>query len=1129
MNIFKRSIVLGVVLLGTIALAQADVFRGRVVDAANHPIANAEILVQATGAKTQKGEYRVQHADAQGNFSVDVPAGYASYYGRLTAVAPHMAAASVSLNVADKAKNNIIQLQPAQSVSGRVLDAAGKPVARVKMLMRGYSLGRSLPSTFFIESPWESRYQTFTDKDGRWQMKAVPQHAIAYMMVEDPRFVSQMFNASPGAPSVINVRRGATLHGRVVNDAGKPVANINVTAQGQGNNEGWGSGTTAKDGSYQLTGLSNGLYNIMVFMDDKSQVAKAIEGQAAHEGKSEKLRDLILTSGAFVSGQVTNIKTGKLVRGIMIGGYGPQNPKTSAAAISDTTDTNGHYRLRVVPGKNYVYLMGAPGFIEQLNSGKNISVEAGKTAIQNFDLDPGQSISGIVVDRNGNAVEGVKIAASQNGEVSYGMDNLHYAVSDKIGRWTISALKAGQIKISATGDWVSAAPLPVTLPSKNDVRIVAQKLSDLPPNGRVVDTHHQPLANISVQLQYETFDTNTGGGSMWYETVISDAKGNLHINPQPTVSSVGVYKINQPGYLLTSGGVWNAKTKVLSDIVVDRLNNTIHGQLFNQQNKAVPGVTVVAAGFPNSVGKTGKNGKFILSNLPHRPITLLATAGNLVAKSISNSNAPAILHLKPLPPNHFPTRAQSLDMLEKIYHTTTDKSFWARSVLPYEIAKYDLQRGLSLLKDSKGEIPASQFDSVFYLLQEQDPTRAFQWGKDHLAGITKEDDRLPMLCELAKLAQPKDKALAQKYFFEAAKIAETYPAPQQKTYSSDEPTTTPIGKFLYSRVQLAGAAAVVRPAETHKWVAEIFPYSVDPNHGTRGDYDWVRDTMAQSLGANAPQETEALVENSKGRTKSTELKSAVDAAVDAKNPQLAQRWLGELQQLYQQNKGKNPPWEGLYDFGQATRSVIELIGPKNPAGALKLARSIDDQDQSAQSLMVAAVYQPKQIELATLQQAFDMQSLINGNNLARMAGMIYDIDPAQGKVLFDQLLKQYQSQNQDDNPYSPNRISGVDLAYFLARYKPTVSWMILQNAYAKSQMRKDNYSVDWGTALAMSALNFDHAMQWAQQVTTRDGFNYDAQRKLLQLALATPQTRRTLRFDRLGASDTWMPGEPTGW
>jgi hypothetical protein len=125
-------------------------------------------------------------------------------------------------------------------------------------------------------------------------------------------------------------------------------------------------------------------------------------------------------------------------------------------------------------------------------------------------------------------------------------------------------------------------------------------------------------------------------------------------------------------------------------------------------------------------------------------------------------------------------------------------------------------------------------------------------------------------------------------------------------------------------------------------------------------------------------------------------------------------------------------------------------------------------------------------------------------------------------------LNRYRAQS-EDSLYSSEHMSGVPLAYFLARYKPLISWEILQNEHAKTLLQPSNESVNWGAALAISALNFDEAMKWAAQVTPRDGFNYDAQRKLLQIALATPQVRRTLRLDRLGASDTWTPGEPTGW
>ncbi|MDQ2686344.1 MAG: hypothetical protein M3Y28_00590 [Armatimonadota bacterium] len=42
-------------------------------------------------------------------------------------------------------------------------------------------------------------------------------------------------------------------------------------------------------------------------------------------------------------------------------------------------------------------------------------------------------------------------------------------------------------------------------------------------------------------------------------------------------------------------------------------------------------------------------------------------------------------------------------------------------------------------------------------------------------------------------------------------------------------------------------------------------------------------------------------------------------------------------------------------------------------------------------------------------------------------------------------------------------------------------------------------------------------------------FRFDAQRKVAQYVLAPTSVRRTLRFDRWSATDTWRPGTPTGW
>jgi|GEM_PF-2298089 len=1124
MRLFDKCILLGVVVSLAVA-ARADVIKGHVVDAKNRPVPNAEVLVQTIQYEPRRAGYSALRADSNGNFSANLTPGSYSYYGQFFAVAPGMAPDNVRLTSNSRNKINTLHLSPAQAVSGHVIDQDGKPLAGVTVKLRNM-YNRSISRDVFLSgSLWEKRYQTTTDKNGRWQLKGVAAGDKAGMTLVDPRYVTVLFESVIDKPSVTRTRPGGAVIGRVVDETGKPLADVKVLADGN-NMDGGGTAVTAADGSYRITGLSTGAYDIEVYGNTLPLVARPLKNQIAHEGQTAKVPDLVMTPGGIVSGQVLDRTTGQPVKGAFVASSGTMH----VAGDSDYTDANGHYSLRVLPGKTHVYLSGAgPEYLPAgIADGVDVMVRENQTVTQNFTAKRGEAVSGIVVDRDGKPLADVKIWVS-DGQVVDAFQNTHVAYSDANGKWRVPGLAEVPVEISAAGDWVSVAPVKVTLPHSAQVRLTAQKLNDLPPQGNVVDLQHRPLSNIKVQLQYETFDNGRGSGEMWYGDVISDANGNLRFQPVPSVTSVKVSKIDQPGYLLKSGGNWDAATKRLGEIVADRLDNSVCGRVLRQKNNAAPGASVLAAGFPDAITQTGKSGEFTLNGLPHQPITLLTTADNQVAKSLSQTGAPTILTLKPLPKNHFPTRAQSLDMLEKLYRDSAGKHYYARRVIPYEIAKYDLQRGLNLLQDASGKITSSQFYPVLYLLKEEDPARALQWGKDHLAEITADDDRVQILCELAKMAQPTDKALAQKYFSEAVAIARKFPAPQQKTYSSDEPTDSVIGKFLYSRVQLAGAAAVVRPGQTHQWVAAIFPYSVDPNRGTRGDYDWIRDAMAQSLDANAPQETEALVENSTGRAKTTELKSAVEAAVRAKNPELAQRWLDQMQQLYQQHKEQNPPWEGRYDFGQAIRSVIELIGPKDPARALKLARLIDDQSETAQSLMVAAAYQPKQAKLATLKEAFEMQSLINGSNLARMAGLIYDIDPAQGKVLFDRLLQQYESQAQDENSYSSRRISGVGLAYFLARYKPVVSWKILQNAHAKSQLRADKSSVDWGIALAMSALNFDEAMNWAAQETPRDGFNYDAQRKLLQLALVTPEVRRTLRFDRLGASDTWMPGEPTGW
>jgi hypothetical protein len=460
-------------------------------------------------------------------------------------------------------------------------------------------------------------------------------------------------------------------------------------------------------------------------------------------------------------------------------------------------------------------------------------------------------------------------------------------------------------------------------------------------------------------------------------------------------------------------------------------------------------------------------------------------------------------------------------MLENLWRNTTYKEFPGRVSVVSAIAKYDPTRALDLLKDHDGTIPATQISGVRSVIRNMkaagaretlnavtgkipdqdvyftiislakiDPALALNWGGQHVADATVDDDKAQVLCKLTELAAGRDNALAQKYFSQALAIAKTFPAPAQKTYSSDESTESPMGRFLFSRVQLAAASAKIHPDQTHQWVMQILPYSVDTHRGTRGDYDEVRDILTQELVAvGATQEVEYLIAHSTPNLQYMELRSAVTTALDAKDIPTAQKYLDQLLQMYQQKIGTDSQsfTNPTYTLGFTIRAMIHAVGPTDPARTLKLARLMDDREQRGKSLMLAGQYQPTQMALKTYEEVYSLlESQPQGISwLPRLAAMIYDLDATRGKVLLDSLLQS--NPNAQQIMLTPGKLQASDLVGALARYKPTVSWLILQNAWAANVNDPQSQSSDQQQlAEAMSRIDFDQAMTWARSIPGKE-------------------------------------------
>ena len=1112
--------------------ARADVFQGRVVDAKNQPIANAEVLVQSTQEDQPEFAYSTLYTDAQGNFSATLtPSSYsADYFGRIYAVAPRMAPNCVPVTAINKYKTTVIQLLPAETISGHVTDQKGKPVAKVAVQLTGVSIKSTFPNVYLGGMPWAKRYEAVTDKNGHWQIKGVPSGMKASVSIDDPRFVKMQWDAFPGAPSATTIRPGANLTGRVVDNNGNPVAKVSIGARTQDYSSG-GSAITAADGSYRITGLASGMYTISARVSDKKLVTSGIANQTAQEGQTEKVPDVIMIPGAIITGQVVNQKTGKPVIGVSING----------ANVYDSTDADGRYSLRVPPGAVHVSA-SAPGRFIQTNNDADLTVQEGQTVTQNFALDPGETASGIAVDRQGKPVAGAVIMIDSH--LRFDMFGTNSAITGADGRWKVQGLEQGNMEVQAQTPWAIVQPMKVTLPQTGDVRVVLQKITELPPSGRVVGINNKPLAGVTLQLGYITADTNTGTSERSYSSVISDSKGNLQFFPPFGVTSIIVNKVSSPDYILASGGKWNAKTRHLSDIVLDRLNNVVRGRVLDERGKPASNIRVEAAGFEKAVTQTDKSGNFVLTGLSHQQVTLLAIGKSTFGSTIPKSST-AELHLMPLRRN-FPSQKQTLDLLANLWRGTTDKTFPQRTQIMADIAKSDPVRAVALLKNANGKIPVSQITSlasalremkspdiknalndiegkvsayqVYYViasLSQKFPTQALQWGGAHLNDLTQDDDRVQVLCQLAKLAAGTNTALAQKYFSQAAALAQNFSAPAQKTYSSDESLESPIGKFLCTRIFMAGAAAKVHPQQTRQWMEQIFPYAVDPNRGTRNDYDWARDLMAQELAVSAPEEVELLIQHSTDRMKTLELGSAVRTALYEKNVKTAQHWLDQLTEMYQQNKQPATANKSLnltWGLGAAAREMIDAIGSKDPARAMKLARLVDDNAQTGRSLLLAGQYQSKETKLKAWNEAFNLLKYApqSGKLTSILASKIYDLDPARGKVLLDQLLQS--NSHLDQNSSYQGDLQASDLATAIARYQPITSWQMLQNSWAVTAKNPQAQWVDYvDLTVAMSAVDFAQSIQWARHISATMGVwgsttpypasNY-AQYKILKKTLA---------------------------
>lgn len=192
-------------------------------------------------------------------------------------------------------------------------------------------------------------------------------------------------------------RGTAVVVGRVVYENGKPAVNVPVVAVMQRKAQwqlikGAGLGmtnfndepgvsrwpqlrgvmqtlaTTQADGTYHLNGLTTAPYNLMVAASSNyggflkapdGWIATAVEGAWSKEGQvTRRTRDIVLTRGGTIEGQVVDKITGQPLAGVNIAHNGPHCPASGDRVMFAISDQAGRFSCRVAPGTTELYIAG---------------------------------------------------------------------------------------------------------------------------------------------------------------------------------------------------------------------------------------------------------------------------------------------------------------------------------------------------------------------------------------------------------------------------------------------------------------------------------------------------------------------------------------------------------------------------------------------------------------------------------------------------------------------------------------------------------------------------------------------------------------------------------------------------
>ena len=493
-------------------------FSGRVVDNNGLPVADAEILYSLRFNQSES----VTPTEVDGTFRFEFPRSELKKWDRVSIVALHSDHAIGWQNLQPQSTTDVeIQLATPGIISGKIMNEAGEPIqnaeARIQHLFRGDPMSREYEGDLGMESMPIPTVKT--DANGEFVLRGLPQGLTTNLETQGLGYAKELrFTVPVGTEGLeFRLKREGRIEGRLSYvDTGTPVKNAVVGLQGIHPTSGWEEKRVDANGSYHLTNLAPGMYNLFLYEGPEGWTAVARELIKVVGGETISNVDLTLVRGGFITGRVTDRGTNEPIANHTVMVYDAARPESQAAVHGMKTDENGVYHFRAAPGRARVYTSAPEGYLGRWSVDRYVDVVETETVTVDFQFSKGIELVGRILNEAGEPVTGAKITDVRALDTEYGR-------SDKLGAFTVSGLRVGQrlglraehselgLRGSTEVDVQPGVPIEIRMEQYERVRV----------SGRVVDRTGEPIPSVNISLM--RWESQRGKG---YRTTVAVTEGN---------------------------------------------------------------------------------------------------------------------------------------------------------------------------------------------------------------------------------------------------------------------------------------------------------------------------------------------------------------------------------------------------------------------------------------------------------------------------------------------------------------------------------------------------------------------------------------------------------------------------